>query len=84
MTIGIVIGVGALVAHLGLVDLSAQLILSKIAFFVATPALLVKMVSETRIGEVLSGNLVATAVGAIAPFLVYAVVAARLWHRRPG
>jgi predicted permease len=84
VTIGIVIGVGALVAHLGLVDLSAQLILSKIAFFVATPALLVKMLSETHIGDVLSGNLVATAVGAIVPFLVYAVVAARLWHRRPG
>ena len=39
-TIVAVIGVGALIAHLGVVDLSAQKVLSHIAFFVASPALL--------------------------------------------
>lgn len=84
VTIAIVIAVGALVGHLGLIDLSGQVLLSRLAFFVATPALMLTMLSETHIGEVLSGNLVATAAGAIVPFVVYAVVAGRIWRRGPG
>ena len=40
-TIAVVIGVGALLAHLRIVDLGAQQVLSRIAFFVASPALMV-------------------------------------------
>ena len=35
--IAVVIAVGALIAHLGVVDLGAQQVLSRVAFFVASP-----------------------------------------------
>ena len=58
-TIVAVIGVGALIAHLGVVDLSAQKVLSHIAFFVASPALLLTTVSQADTHDVLSRSLVA-------------------------
>ena len=83
-TIAIVIAVGAFVAHIGLVDASAQVLLSRIAFFVASPALLLTTIAATDVSHVLSGNLVATAAGAAVPALTYAVVGHRVWRRRPG
>ena len=53
-TIVAVIGVGALVAHLGVVDLGAPQVLSRIAFFVASPALLVTTVAQADVSDVLS------------------------------
>ena len=44
-TIGVVIAVGALLAHLRIVDLTAQRILSQVAFFVGSPAL-VRQIAE--------------------------------------
>ena len=70
-TIVAVIGVGALVAHLGIVDLGAQQVLSRIAFFVASPALLLTTVAEADAHGVLSRSLVATAVGVVVPALTY-------------
>jgi predicted permease len=40
-TIAVVIAVGALLAHLRVVDAGAQQVLSRLAFFVASPALTV-------------------------------------------
>lgn len=82
-TIAAVIAVGALVAHLGLVDLTAQAVLARISFFVATPALLVTTVSRADVHDVLSKSLLATAVGVAVPATVY-LVAARRWRRTPG
>lgn len=82
-TIAAVIAVGALVAHLGLVDLSAQAVLARISFFVATPALLVTTVSEADVHDVLSRSLLATSVGAVVPAAVY-LLAARRWRRTTG
>ena len=66
-TIVAVIGVGALIAHLGVVDLGAQQVLSRIAFFVASPALLLTTVAEADTHDVLSRSLVATVVGVVVP-----------------
>ncbi|WP_392543352.1 AEC family transporter [Oryzobacter telluris] len=82
-TIAAVIAVGALVAHLGVVDLAAQGVLARVSFFVATPALLVTTVSKADIHEVLSRSLVATAVGVAVPATIY-LVAARRWRRSAG
>lgn len=82
-TIAAVIALGAFIAHVGLVDLSAQMLLSRIAFFVATPALLLTVVAETDVSQVLSGNLVATAAGVAVPALAYVVLAGR-WRRNAG
>lgn len=82
-TIATVIAVGALVAHLGLVDLTAQGVLARISFFVATPCLLVTTVSRADVHDVLSRSLAATAVAVAVPAAVY-LVAARRWRRTPG
>ena len=83
-TIVAVIGVGALVAHLGIVDLGAQQVLSRIAFFVASPALLLTTVAEADTHGVLSRSLVATAVGVVVPAAVYVGVAWWRWRRSVG
>ena len=83
-TIVAVIGVGALVAHLGVVDLGAQQVLSRIAFFVASPALLLTTVAEADTHGVLSRSLVATAVGVVVPAAVYIGVAWWRWRRSVG
>ncbi|MFL6081162.1 MAG: AEC family transporter [Ornithinibacter sp.] len=83
-TIVAVIGVGALIAHLGVVDLSAQKVLSHIAFFVASPALLLTTVSKADTHDVLSRSLVATVVGVVVPAATYAIVAWWRWRRSVG
>lgn len=82
-TIAAVIALGAFIAHIRLVDLSAQMLLSRIAFFVATPALLLTMIAETDVSQVISGNLVATAAGVAVPAAAYVLLAGR-WGRSPG
>ena len=83
-TIVAVIGVGALIAHLGVVDLSAQKVLSHIAFFVASPALLLTTVAAADTHDVLSRSLVATVVGVVVPATIYVVVAWWRWRRSVG
>lgn len=83
-TIGVVIAVGALLAHLRIVDLTAQRVLSQIAFFVGSPALMVMTLSRADVHDVLSANLVATTVAVLVPVVIYAVGARFLWHRRLG
>ncbi|MFW5472732.1 AEC family transporter [Knoellia sp. CPCC 206450] len=83
-TIGVVIAVGALLAHLRIVDLTAQRVLSQVAFFVGSPALMVMTLSRADVHDVLSANLVATTVAVLVPVVIYAVGARFLWHRRLG
>jgi len=81
-TIGAVIAVGALSAHLKVVDLSAADVLSRIAFSVASPALILSIMAGTDVSHVLSRQLLATVVGVVVPVTVY-VACARLAWRRP-
>jgi malonate transporter len=83
-TIVAVIAVGALVAHLGVVDLRAQEVLNRIAFFVASPALLLTTVADADVHDVLSRSLVATVVGVVVPVLTYLGVAWWRWRRTAG
>jgi malonate transporter and related proteins len=83
-TIALVIGVGALLAHLRIVDLGAQQVLSRIAFFVASPCLMVITLSRADVHDVLSANLVATAAGVVVCAGLYVVLARLVWHRSVG
>ncbi|MEO6414264.1 MAG: AEC family transporter, partial [Pedococcus sp.] len=74
-TIAVVIGVGALLAHLRIVDLGAQQILSRIAFFVASPALMVITLSRADVHQVLSANLLASIAGVVVTAGIYAALA---------
>lgn len=82
VAIAAVIGVGMLLAHVRVLDLDAQAVLARIAFYVASPALMVTVLSEADVGQLFSTNLVAS-VGAMAvTALVYLVLARLVWHRR--
>ena len=59
-------------------------VLSHIAFFVASPALLLTTVAEADTHDVLSRSLVATVVGVVVPATVYVVVAWWRWRRSAG
>ncbi len=83
-TIAAVIALGALLAHLGVVDESAQRLLSRLAFFVASPALMVVTLSRADVHKVLSTNLVASVAGVAVAGGTYAVLARWVWHRSLG
>jgi predicted permease len=81
VTIVSVIGLGALLAQLRVLDLTAQGMLSRLAFFVASPALLLTVLADTDVSQVFSRNLAASAVAVVVVVVVY-VAAATLLLRR--
>ena len=82
-TLAVVIALGALLAHLGIIDLKGQRSLSLTAFYVASPALLVTVLEDSDPSRVLSGPLVAPAAGVVVSAgLVVAYALAR--RRDPG
>lgn len=83
-TIGIVIAVGALVAHLGLFDMQAQTMLSRLAFFVASPALMLLTIGESDVAHVLSANLVASVASVVVTASILLVIARRRWRMSAG
>jgi malonate transporter and related proteins len=83
-TIGIIIGLGFLLAQLGVLDATAQGVLTRMAFYVASPALLVTVLGGTDVHRLLSGNLIAS-LGSVAVTATIAVLLARLlWRREAG
>ena len=83
-TIGAVIALGALLAHLKVVDLTAQVLLSRLAFFVASPALMVVTLGAADVSAVLSRNLVASVAGVLVAGATYAALARLVWRRPLG
>lgn len=81
-TIALVIALGYLLAAFRVLDASAQHLLSKLAFFVASPCLLLTVVSGTDVAMLFSRSLVATAGGVLVAALPYVVVARWHWRRR--
>ncbi|MGE9807223.1 AEC family transporter [Janibacter sp. G1551] len=79
--IGAVIALGALLAHVRLVDLQAQVLLSRLAFFVASPALMTLTIGRADVHEVLSPNLIASAAAVLVTGAAYLALARALWHR---
>ena len=80
-TIGVVIGLGVLLAQLGVLDLAAQRMLSRLSFFVASPALMVTVLGRADVTEVLSRSLVATASAVAVCAVLYLVAARVVWHK---
>jgi malonate transporter and related proteins len=79
-TIGAVIALGALLAQLRVLDDAARVVLSRLSFFVASPALMVTVVGRADVGAVLSGNLAASAAAVLASSVLYVAAARLLWH----
>ena len=80
-TIGAIIALGVLLAQIGVLDLTAQRVLSRLSFFVASPALMVTVLSRADVGSVLSKNLAATAVAVLVCAVLYVVAARFLWRK---
>jgi predicted permease len=83
VTIVCVIGVGVLLAHLKVIDAAGQRTLQTLAYFVASPALLVVVLAGADLGSVFSGSLVATSAAVMATCLLY-VGTALLRRQRLG
>ena len=82
-TILVVIAAGAGLAHAGVLDRRSQRTLGEIAFFVASPALMVVTISQVHL-EAAAANLVASSVSLGACFLAYAVLARLRWGLPTG
>lgn len=80
-TIGAIVVLGMLLAHIRLLDEHAQQLLSRLAFYVASPALLVTVLADTDISDVLSAPLVAS-IGSVVVVAGIQIALARLvWKR---
>lgn len=82
-TILVVIAAGAALAHVGVLDRRSQRTLGEIAFFVASPALMVVTISQVHL-EAAAANLVASSVSLAACFIAFVVVARLRWGLDTG
>ena len=82
-TIGIIIGLGFLLAQFKILGGSAQGVLTRTAFYVASPALMITVLGETDVHRLLSANLIAS-LGSVAVTSTVAVLLARLLWKREG
>jgi malonate transporter and related proteins len=82
--LAVVIAVGWAVGRTGILGAEAPGILSRLSFFVATPALLFLTLGKADVGTVLSVSLVGTAGSAAAVALVYAGLARWRWRLPTG
>jgi malonate transporter len=82
-TILIVIGCGAMLAHVGVLDARSQRTLGEIAFFVASPALMIVVISEVEIGGAVA-NLGASATSLAVCFVAYAAFVRWRWQLDAG
>lgn len=81
-TIAAVVALGWLLAHAGVLGPSAQLQLSRLAFYVASPALLLTVMARTSLAQIWSANLATSAVSVVVVSAAYLLVARLRW--RPG
>jgi predicted permease len=81
LTLVLVIGVGFLIAHLKVAGATAQTVLARLAFFVASPALMLTVLAETDVHQIFSSNLIASITSVAVSAILY-VIAARLVFRR--
>jgi malonate transporter and related proteins len=82
--IGIIIGIGFLLAQLKILDGTAQGVLTRVSFYVASPALMITVLGGTDVHRLLSANLIAS-LGSVVVAATIAVLLARLlWKREAG
>lgn len=82
-TILVVIACGIGLAHVGVLDLRSQRTLGEIAFFVASPALMVVTIGGIELGGAAT-NLLVSAASLATSFAAYAVVAGLRWQLDAG
>jgi malonate transporter and related proteins len=83
-TIGIIIGLGFLLAQLKILDTTAQGVLTRIAYYVASPALMVTVLGGTDAHRLLSANLIASLSSVVVAATIAVLLARLLWKREAG
>ena len=81
LTIGAVIVLGVFLAHRRILNLESQVQLSRLSFFVASPALMVTVLAEADLREVFSQTLTASVAGVVASGGLYVLAARTVWRR---
>ena len=84
VTIGAVIGLGILLAHIRILDEASQRLLIRLAFFVASPALMITVLGEADISRIFSATLVASVSSVFVAASVYLMLARFVWRRTGG
>ena len=84
VTIVSIIGLGVLLAHLGILDESAQLMLTRLTFYVAGPALMITVLGGTDVSRLFSANLLASVSGVALSAAIYVGLARLRWRRSAG
>lgn len=79
-TIAIIIGLGWLLAHLRVLDMTTQAVLARLSFYVATPALMVTVLSRADVAQVFSRSLLATALGVAVAGGIALALARLVWR----
>lgn len=80
-TIGLIIGLGFFLAHIKLLDLASQRMLARLAFFVASPALMITVLGNTDVAVLFSRNLIASISSVAVVAAAYVLLARLVWHR---
>jgi len=79
-TIIAVVALGALLAQLRVLDLAGQRMLADVAFYVATPALMLLTISRVGLDAGLTGNVVASLGSLVLVGGTYAALSRLAWH----
>ncbi len=80
-TIGAVVFVGILLAHVRILDGGSQRMLARLAFFVASPALMIIVLGDTDVGKLFSANLLASIAGVAVSAITVVLLARLVWKR---
>jgi len=83
-TIGIIIGLGFLLAQLRILDATALGVLTRVAFYVASPALMITVLGGTDAHRLLSANLFASLGSVVVAATIAVLVVRLLWRREAG
>jgi malonate transporter and related proteins len=84
VTIVSIIGLGVLLAHLGILDVSAQYMLARLTFYVAGPALMITVLGGTDVSRLFSANLLAAIGAVVLSAATYICLARLVWRRSVG
>jgi malonate transporter len=84
VTLGAIIALGFLLAHLGVLGAESQLLLSRLVFFVATPALLFQTLSKAPVDQILTAGLAVAALSFAGVAGIYVLLARLVWQRSTG
>jgi malonate transporter len=84
VTLGAIIALGFLLAHLGVLGAESQRLLTRLVFFVAAPALLFQTLSRAPIDQILTSGLAVAAMSFAGAAGIYVLLARTVWRRSTG